>query len=444
MASLPIGMSAYSRGHGVLAPIVLENLLVEEAPTSPSGKALLARPGLEEVYDRPNNRGVYSDPGVYGGALFYVSGESLYENDLLIGDLFGLDRIEWAYTVDGLFILSGGDVYLYNGVTLVQTAFPDDAAVASITQINNFVIAARQDTGVMYFRIPGDTTWNALDFFSAEREPDPVIAVRTLNDLLYAFGSSSVELFALTGDVDAPLDRVEGASFSRGTKDRDSIVPMDNTLIFIGEDSIAYRVGNVPERISDHGIDERLRRSGSATALSYNWDGHKVYVVQLDDETLAYDAAGGWSTMTRGEDPFPGIGHYDGSVNWVAGDKVWKLSERNDDDGLPLTRVFTSILPTEAPVFCDAIEIQMSPGVSAVGDEQAIVQTRWSDDQGRTWCDWRNGLTGFSGQYRKRLRIRRLGLADAPGRIFQHRITDPVYLRFSGVSLNPPLGGRSR
>lgn len=442
--NLPIGLSAYSRGHGTLAPIVLENLLVEDAPTSPSGKVLLARPGLESVYDRPDIRGVYSDPGVYGGSLYYVSGDGLYENNLLIGSVFGLDRIEWAYTVDGLFILSGGDVYQYDGLTLTTTGFPDDAAVASITQVNNFLVGVRQDTGTMYFRIPGDATWNPLDFFSAEREPDPVVAVRLLNDLLYAFGSSSVELFALTGDVEAPFDRVEGASFTRGVKDRDSIVTMDNTLFFIGEDSVAYRVGNVPERVSDHGIEERLRQSGSASAFAYNWDGHKVYVVRLDDETLAYDAAGGWSTMTRGDEPFPGVGHDDGTLTYIGGAKVWKLAERDDDDGLPMARTFTTILPTESPMSCDAIEIQLSPGVSAVNDEQAIVQTRWSDDQGRTWCDWRMGLTGFSGQYRKRLRVRRLGMADAPGRVFQHRITDPIYMRFSGVTLNPPLGGRSR
>jgi len=444
MPQLPIGLSAYSRGQGTLAPIRLENLLIEDAPTSPSGKVLLQRPGLEAVYDRPNIRGVYADPGVFGGALFYVTGETLYENSISLGSVFGLDRIEWAYTVDGLFILSGGDVYLYDGSTLVVTAFPDDAPVSSITQINNFVVAVRQDTGTMYFRIPGDVTWNPLDFFSAEREPDPVVAVRPLNDLLYAFGSSSVELFALTGNADAPFDRVEGASFSRGTKDRDSIAPMDNTLFFIGEDSVAYRVGNVPERVSDHGIEERLRRSGSASSFAYNWDGHKVYVVELDDETLAYDAAGGWSTMTRGEFTFPGIGYDDGSTTWVGGAKVWRLTERNDDDGLELTRAFTSIVPTESPVFCDAIEIQLSPGVAAVGDEAAIVQTRFSDDQGRTWSDWRDAQTGLSGQYRNRVRIRRLGMIDAPGRVFQHRITDAVYMRFSGVVMNPPLGGRSR
>lgn len=445
MQQLPIGMSAYSRGHGALVPVVLRNLLVEDAPTSPSGKALLPRPGLEEVYNRPNIRGVYSDPGVFGGALYYVSGETLYENDLSLGTVYGLDRIEWAYTVDALFILSGGDVYQYDGSTVEATAFPDDAAVSSIAQLSNILFAVRQDTGTIYFRLPNDTTWNPLDFFSAEREPDPAIGLRSLNDLLYVFGVSSVEMFALTGDAESPVDRVEGASFSRGVKDRDSIVLMDNTLYFVGEDSIAYRVANVPERVSDHGIEERLRASGSASGFTYSWDGHKLWVVQLDNETLAFDVSGAtWTEMVFDDAPFPGIGHYDGTTSWVGGDKVYRLVERNDDDGALIERIFTSIFPSEEPVSCDAIEITLSPGTVAVNVEQPIILTRYSDDQGRTWSDWREAYCGFSGQYRKRARLRRLGMVDSPGRVFQHKMTDPVYMRFSGVVLDPPLGGRSR
>lgn len=445
MPALLLGLSAYSRADGALAPVRLVNLIPEDAPTSPTGKVLLGRPGLEEVQDWADLRGVYRDAGVFDNDLFSVAGTTLRRDTTTLGTVSGDDRIEWAYTVDGLFVLGGGIVYQYDGSTLEATAFPDDAAVASLAQIDNILVAVRQDTGTVYFRLPGDTTWNGLDYFSAEREPDPAIAVRQLNDLLYVFGRSSVELFAPTGDATVPFGRVDGASFARGCKDRDSIVGLDNTLFFVGEDSVAYRADSVPQRISDHGIEERLRQSLTASAFSFSWDGHKLWVVELDGETLAYDvASGSWIQLTYDGGRFPGLGWYDGVDAYVGGAKLWKLADRADDDGQEMERVFTSIAPVNAPVTCHALEVILSPGVSEVDGEQAIVQTRLSRDQGRTWGDWRDAQIGFSGEYRKRARLRRWGMLDAPGAAFEHRITDPVKVRFSGVEMNPPLGGRSR
>ncbi len=208
-----------------------------------------------------------------------MSDETLYRDQVSIGTVTGSDRPEWAYTVDGLFVLSGGVVYQYDGATLATDAFPDSALVASITQINSILVAVRQDTGTIYFRLPGDTVWNALDFFSAERKPDPALAVRVLGDFLYVFGSASIELFSTTGDAAVPFVRIDGASVNRGIKARDAICQMDNTLFFVGEDNIVYRQENIPARISDHGIEEQIRRSTGAAAFTYTWDGHTFYVL---------------------------------------------------------------------------------------------------------------------------------------------------------------------
>lgn len=441
---LPFGLSAYSRADGRLAPVRLLNVIGENAPTSPGGVAVLQRPGLAPYATRAC-RGLYREDGVFGGDLFEVSGTTLYRAGASIGTVAGSDRAEWAYTVDGLFVLSGGIIYQYNGTTLVATSFPASALVASIAQINSILVAVRADTGTIYFRLPGDTTWNALDFFSAERKPDPVKAVRVLGDTLYAFGSATVELFAATGNVATPFQRYGGAVVNRGIKDRDSIAALDNTLIFVGEDNIVYRLSEgAPIRVSDYGIEERIRLSATAKAFPYSWDGHSIYVLGLASETLALDAAGGWSQYTYDNGAFPSLGLYDGVTTYVGGAEVWTLADRSNDDGAAMERLFTAVLPTERPVACDCLEVQLSPGTTPVGTEPAIVQMRYSDNQGRTWSDWRNGSTGFGGEYRKRLRFRRLGMADAPGRLFEIRITDDVKVRFSGCELNPPGGGRSR
>lgn len=440
---LPFGLSAYSRADGRLASVRQLNFYVEQSPTSPGGVVAIPRPGLTAHVEEAV-RGLYREDGVYDGDLFTVSGTTLKRDGVSLGTVDGSDRPQWAYTVDGLFVLSGGVVYQTDGATISTDAFPDGALVASIAQINSILVAVRADTGSIYFRLPGDTVWNALDFFSAERRPDPALAVWVLGDFLYVFGTATIEVFSTTDDAAVPFIRVDGVSMNRGVKDRDSICLMDNTLVFTGEDNVDYRIENVPVRISDHGIEEQIRRSTTARAFSFTWDGHTFRVLGLDTKTLVYDVAGGWAEYTYNGGPFPSLGLYDGQNTFVGGDKVWLLDEIANDDGAEMERVLTAILPVGAPVKIDALQVSLSPGVSTVLQDPAVIQMRWSDDQGRTWTGWRSATTGESGNYRHRTLYRRLGMADAPGRAFEIRQTDDILVRFSDIELNPPMGGRSR
>lgn len=442
---LPFGLSSYSRADGRLAAVRLLNLYPEQAPTSPGGIVLLPRPGLTELYNRAGVRGIYREDGVLAGDLFVVHGTALYRNNVSIGTVAGTDRVEFAYTVDGLFVLGNGVVYKTDGATVTATTFPDSASVASICQINSILVGVRADTGTVYFRLPGDTVWAALDFFSAEREPDPAICVRALADTLFVYGTSSIEPFAPTGNAATPFQRIDGASISRGLKDRDSVALLDNTLFHVGEDNIAYRLDSVPARISNHGIEERIGLSATVKAWTFASDGHVFYVVGLVTETLAYDVStGSWCQFIHNALPFPSIGLFDGETTYVGGDKVWTLTDRADDDGAKMERLFTYVIATDTPVACDSIEVQLSPGVTSVGDEPALINHSFSDDQGRSWSDRVEASTGFGGDYRKRVRFRRCGMVDSPGRLGEISTTDPTNIRFSGVEMNPPGGGRSR
>lgn len=443
---LPFGLSSYSRANGRMAPVRLLNLYPEQSPTVKGDIALIQRPGLTAFLAQAA-RGLYREDGVLGGSLFTLTGTTLYKDGVaLTGTVSGSDRPEWAYTVDGLFVLSGGVVYqTTNGTSISATTFPDSASVSSLAQLNSILVAVREDTGTIYFRLPGDTAWGALDYFSAEREPDPALAVWALGDVLYVFGSASIEIFAPTGDTGTPFQRLQGTAIMRGLKDRNSISQADNTLFFVAENNIAYRLGDgVPTIVSDNSIAARIELSTTASAFSYAVAGHTFWVLGLDDETLVLDVAGGWSQYTYNGGPFPSLGIYDGVTTYVAGAKVYTLTDVSTDDGVAIERLFTAVLPVEDPVTCDGLQIDLSPGVSDVTGEPAVVQMHYSDNQGRMWCDWRLASIGASGEYRKRVRYRRLGMADAPGRLFEVRITDPVNVRFSGVELNPPLGGRSR
>lgn len=440
---LPFGLSAYSRANGLVPSVRLVNLYPEAAPTAETGMVLLPRPGLTAQNTFGSEvRGLFLQDGVFGGALFAVAGTQLFNAGVAVGTVAGIDRTEWAYTVDGLFILGGGTVYVSDGATVTATAFPDSAPVVSITQVDNFLVGVRQDTGTVYFRVPGDTTWNPLDFFSAEAEPDRAICVRTLAGLLYVFGTSSIEVYNLTGDAEVPFARVEGLGADRGIKDRDSAVKVDNSIMWVGEDSIVYRMAGVPQAVSDPSITARVQASGTCSAWTRTWDGHPFYILKLDAEILAHDVQTGFWHVLDWPVQF---GIYTGSLAYAAtGNTVSVLTDRPDDDTGTIEQIFTAIAATQKPGSCDCIELSLSPGTTATVLEAALVEMRWSDDQGRTWTDWKDGSTGMAGNYRHRTRWRRLGMIDAPGRVFEFRKTDATSVRFSGVQMNPPNGGRSR
>lgn len=49
---------------------------------------------------------------------------------------------------------------------------------------------------------------------------------------------------------------------------------------------------------------------------------------------------------------------------------------------------------------------------------------RYSDDGGRNWTNWREQSLGEQGEYRKRIRYRRLG--QFRSRIFQIQVSSPI------------------
>lgn len=452
MSSLPFGLGAYSRGSDRLPRVRLINMLAEQTPTGKQGVALLQRPGLAPLYTPAGeSRGFYKQDGVLGGDLFSVHDNVIYRNGSSVSSCDGSDLVEWAYTIDGLYLLAGGLIYAStDGGTFTIDTFPDDAPVSSIAAIDSILVAVRGGTdaaaGKVYYRINGESAWNGLDFFSAEREPDPALAVRNFGDELWVFGSTSIEPFYPTGDSDSPFARLDGRSIQRGVKSRDSIALMDNSIFWIGEDNKAYRDATAV-RISDHGIEEQIEASANASAWTYDNAGHVFYVVNLDTQTLAYDAATRqWHQLRRnGSDLFVTTGIYSQGTTYVGlSGKVCTLDvNRSNDDGAALERLWTSVASVDAPVMCNAIQVGVSPGTSALGSPAAL-QLRYSDDEGRTWSDWESDSLGDEGEFRKRVIYRRLGMIDNPGRLFEHRITDDAPIRVSEVMMNPPMGGRGR
>lgn len=461
---LAYGTAAYARTRGNLPELPLINLFLEASPVAEKGAVLQGRPGLvvsgDPIGDGPI-RGLYHADGVVGGETVTVSGSEVYIGDTLLDEIEGDGPVSFAASEAELLINAGGPIYRTDGVTLDPVTFPDDANVARLFDLAGYFIAIRRDTQQLYFSAVLDgTDWQALDYVSAENEPDPLRDGLVVNDTLLLFGSQTVEFHAKTGDPDAPFAPIEGRVFPKGIVATGCAVKFDNTAAWIGTvgpviEGIppslrVYKAGNAAEGISDPGIEERLSESTTWALWTFTFEGHEFLAVRLSMGTWLFDAqTGQWCEFQSW-----------GRANWRAqcavgglfGDdetgQLWTLGPGYVDAGGVLEARFRAGAPIPGgTLIVDNIRLGYNPGNTPylTGDyDDPVIEMRTSRDGARTWGPWRQTSAGAQGEYRKRVEWRRVGMFDDPGVVVEFRITDPIPRRFSSVRVNEQSGGRSR
>lgn len=466
MPDLTYGAGAYNRQTGNLPPLTLINMFVEKAATSENQVCLQSRPGLSALHTNGTGpiNAIFSDSGTFGGDEFTVSGTDLYRDTTLIGTMatVGSGPYSIAASNSEILIAGGGDLYRYNGTTLAKVTFPDNAHVRAVCFISSLFVAVRGTEssgasdlypGRFYFSAVLDgSTWDALNYATAERTPDGLLDVAALNNTLLLYGQSSVEGWADTGDAALPFSRTEGlGSQSKGILATGCQCEADNTKFHIGSDAVVYRFNEAFERISDHWLEEKIVGSASATLFSFRLHGHEFVCVRLDSETFAYDCAtGAWCELQTNGGQFAaqcaamvGTGAHFGhaSTGQVMEFSGWS------DLGNALTREFTGAIQLDSPLSVDNLWLWAETGTTDILSGQGsapVIEMAMSDDAGNTWSDFDDAPLGSAGHYREIPEWTRLGQLDAPGGMFKFRVTDAVGFRVSAAKFNIPIGGRSR
>lgn len=154
----------------------------------------------------------------------------------------------------GAATLTGGNVH-----TLAQTTVPDGQVVRALASLAGYVLASINATRKIYFIEPGEVTIDALNFFEKEAQPDDVIDMLPVSDRVLVMGGGSTENIYATGDADAPLAPTKGYAYERGVIEGTAVVVGDSTVILVGNDLIVYAITGGVQRLSDHGIEERVR-----------------------------------------------------------------------------------------------------------------------------------------------------------------------------------------
>lgn len=381
----------------------------------------------------------------FKGVLYAVTPTNLYRiaQD---GSYTDVDEVVFSGRVSTsdngiqLVMVDGNRGYYYDGDTVTEFEGDGWNPANTVTYQDGYFIFNRAGTGQFFISDLLSVELDPLEFATAEGSPDDAVAVVSNGRELWVFGTESIEVWYNSGDALFPFTRLQGAFIETGTAAAQTIVKLDSSLFFLGDDGMIYRtVGYNPTRISTHAVEYAIAgaRKDDAYAWEYKQEGHSFYLITFPSikQTWCFDVATGlWherSHIVFGQ--HVGYCHafcYNRDfVGDFQGGHVFHLSmDALEDYHDPIKREMVSpaIHGNRGLMFCKELELDMQSGVGLVdgygSDPQAMLQ--WSDDGGNTWSNESWASIGRIGEYLTRVRWRRLG--SFRQRIFKITITEPI------------------
>ena len=456
MQELNIPKSAYRRLSAQIPSLECVNYYYEK---SEIGDYWLPRPGLNKFYSGSGQlRGMFRADGIMNSNLIAIIDNKVYSideqgNSTELGTVGGSDLVSIAGNTAGVMLADGENLfYILNDGTFQTITRPEGLTKPVwVGYLSGYWLCVNGDSFRRYW-CPDTTptTWDELDYDAASTRPDPLVCSAICMDRIWDLGTSTVEFRYASGDIDSPFVVEEGRQYEKGCLSKDSVVVLDNTVVWLGNDRILYRGGNVPEAISDAFLSERIGRVNISEiyAFGYAFEGHVFYCITIGSEgTYAYDLTTGtwseWRTYKAdnwlagicvdGWDSSPIFGNRD------TGDLYTFDSDKFSDDGKQLVGILNGFTPIKAiRSIINNLVIEMSTGYNlndGYGSEP-VIELFISRDGGYTYGDAITLGMGKQGQFNWRVIARRLGLFRPPVAMFKFRISDPIPRRINSAYIN--------
>lgn len=445
----------------------LVNFYAEAAPKDAKSPVVLyGTPGIKDFATSVGNgpiRGAHN----FDGTLFTVSRNALYEVDSAgsetsrgtINTTSGpVSMSHNQATMAQLCIVDGVDGWIYTtSGGLVQITDGDFFASPVVDFQDQYFAFIRANTGQWFLSNLNDgTAYTATDIATAEGDPDKLVSLISNRRELWLYGAETIEIWYNSGNADFPFSRYEGGFIERGCAAAFSIAEDDNSILWLGEDRIFYRAdGYTPQRISQHGIEEALRKYvivSDACAFIYTMGGHKFYVCTFpaEDATWVYDITTG---LWHERQSF-GMGRWRVSAyanvygKHLVGDfEQGRIGELDLDTyqeyGVTMQGQATgpAVYADRKLIFHRRFELDIEAGVGLTSGQGSDPQVwlDWSDDGGRTWSARKPFRSmGKIGAYMQRLRW--LSLGSARQRIYRITVSDPVKRSIVAAHLDAEVG----
>jgi hypothetical protein len=246
------------------------------------------------------------------GALFVVSGDTLFEvakngTATSRGTIPGTGRVCMAYNQitsgNQLVIGNGSSGYVYNTVTGAFTQITDDGFVGfkSCDFLNQYIVGVEPLGRFWYHSELVDAlSYNTHDRYFAETSPDPIKGLIGSHNQVLVFGSRTIEPWVNDPENNAAATAFQlqsGSVIERGCLNGNTIRRLDNSVFFIGDDRVPYRLdGYTPRPIGTPVLADAWRDLDETKLFAFTYEdkGHVVYYVTWGDgQTWGYDVVTG-------------------------------------------------------------------------------------------------------------------------------------------------------
>lgn len=417
-----------------------------ERPGARADMILRTPPGLVQVADLGAPiRGAHNAEGRF----FLVAGNTLkrLNPDFTatdIGTIGGVGRCSLAHNQiaggNQLVVANGQSGYVHNTADgtfgiITDPGFPGARTVDYVDSYITFVEPFGRFWG--HSDLADATAYNTLDRYEAESAPDRVVTHIVSHREVVVLGERSGEIFRNTGANTGTFARSDGTEMERGCAAPFAIARLDNTVYFLGNDGIVYRLnGYVPERISTSALEQAFAQRNIAQAFAMTWEdrGHKVFYLTFPDgETFGFDVASGewhrrasfglkrWrlNTLTYWNNAWYGGDYASGKVYRLD----WGVA---NEGGAPMVSTRRSGVAhadgNQASV--EGLKLVFDVGRSGVANTDHVCSVRYSDDGGHNFVDAYVRSIGGAGDYRRTVEIRRLGRTEQ--RIWEVEVSSPA------------------
>lgn len=236
---------------------------------------------------------------VMGGVLYAVAGTSFYSfaadgTPTDRGTIPGTDLVDMAADGSNVVTVAGGEIYVWNGTTLGAVTDPDAPNASSVEWMDGFFVFGETDTQQFFISALQDpTNYDALDFASAEWEPDFLVAPRKLHRTLFMFGRDNIEAQQNVGGSDFPFAPVQDVTIGVGLVGRDAVVATNDTFFWLASDLTARRLDGITATPISTGRIARIIASWSdpsATVASAEvLDDHLMIKFRNPDGCVVFD-----------------------------------------------------------------------------------------------------------------------------------------------------------
>ena len=284
-----------------------------------SQETLFGTPGINQLATTgvigQTNRGAH----VKNGLPYFVNGDTLYRLDRTVdadlvetfstttlGTIEGSGRVSMADNGTQLMILvPGGKGYIYNEdvgtpfVEITDLDFTASGAPQYVVFIDGYFAVTTDSKKWIISALNDGLSWNALDFTSAESDPDDIVAPVVFRNKIFITGSETTEAFSnIPNGSGFPFVR-SNIFMSKGCFAPSSIIVAHNTFMMIGggvneSPAIWEFTGSSFQKISTTAIDQVLSGFSKEiieSAFSFSYADKGAYFVgfTLDDFTFVYD-----------------------------------------------------------------------------------------------------------------------------------------------------------